>query len=325
MTLPVSTLRQWLIKLFMAFFAGLVCAGVLPALLMIAGRYLFGLTFMVDVRHFQISWLLGTLLLTAAAFWCACAADGTVSAVLWVIPMLAAVWLAPMIGAWAGTRYELLLNLKFNLFANFRFDVWVSHSQQFQPRTTPLALVNWIPTAFLGGIQSFRLFRGQVQGSALLVVRKLVPLVMLAFLCSFALSGLALFATQAAYHAYVPINYTNRAIENVLGSTANLNAGHPLQFTADDLEHAHPLPEDVSRWLQNARITVIPISPTGGVYHSGTWRSSMTPWYYLAVIHLANGTDLTMLYQRGDSAPFGRFSVRIRWPGAAEEEPMWGQ
>ena len=30
MTLPVSALRQWLIKLFMALFAGFVGAGLLP-------------------------------------------------------------------------------------------------------------------------------------------------------------------------------------------------------------------------------------------------------------------------------------------------------
>ena len=38
------------------------------------------------------------LILTFAAFWCACAVNGTVRAVLWVFPVLIAVGLASVFG-----------------------------------------------------------------------------------------------------------------------------------------------------------------------------------------------------------------------------------
>ena len=75
LTLPVSARRQWFIKLCMALFAGFVGAGLLP--LLIAGRLLGSSHMFADV-HFGMDWLLGVVLLTFAAFWCACAVNGTV-------------------------------------------------------------------------------------------------------------------------------------------------------------------------------------------------------------------------------------------------------
>ena len=85
LTLPPSAFRQWLIKLCMALFAGFVGAALLPMLTI--GRYISRSPRVLGDVHLGIGWLLGVLVLTFAAFWCACAVDGTVAAVLWVIPV----------------------------------------------------------------------------------------------------------------------------------------------------------------------------------------------------------------------------------------------
>ena len=75
LTLPVSARRQWFIKLCMALFAGFVGAGLVP--LLIAGRLLGSSHILADV-HVGRDLLVGAVLLTFAAFWCACAVKGTV-------------------------------------------------------------------------------------------------------------------------------------------------------------------------------------------------------------------------------------------------------
>ena len=103
MTLPVSARRQWLIKLLTAMFTGLVCAVLLPVLVMVVLGLIFGSPFMfVDeamaglmifggsifglpvmmLGHALPGLLLTVLVLTFASFWCACAVNGTVRAAL---------------------------------------------------------------------------------------------------------------------------------------------------------------------------------------------------------------------------------------------------
>ena len=121
MTLPVPALLQWRIKLFMALFAGCVGAWLLPILPLIVGGSLFGSPFMLVDVHFAMFWLLVVLLLSFASFWCACAANGTVRAVLWVFPVLIVLGLASDFGERVGSELVNFLVSRFDVFADFKF------------------------------------------------------------------------------------------------------------------------------------------------------------------------------------------------------------
>src|SRR5271163_1593178 len=129
MTLPVSARRQWFIKLFTAILAGSVCAVLLPALVLNAGGFLSGSPTMSVDPHTGWVWLLTVLLLTFASFWSACAVNGTVGAVLWLVPVMIVLSLASGFGALLAPELLALVVSRFELFANFQFTNAVSNIQ----------------------------------------------------------------------------------------------------------------------------------------------------------------------------------------------------
>ncbi len=307
MTLPVSARRQWLIKLVMALFAGFVCAALLPVLVLIVGGYIFGSPFMFVDPHAGMVWLLVVLLLSFASFWCACAANGTARAALLVFPMIFALTLADRFGGWIAPKLLDLVVSRFDSFADFRFTNSVSNIQWFVIRGTPLGVVTLllVPTLLIAVIQSYRLFRAQVQDSILSVIRNLLPLAMMAFLCSFSLLAFFTFVDQAKLQMWAMFRETHEAIEKVQPGTPNLDATHPLELTAEDLAKATPLSERTRRWLRDSRITVAPDAPHPGRYCCpGNSRSITFPpdkaySWYLATVHLANGSKCTLSFVAG--------------------------
>ena len=332
LSLPVPALRQWLIKLCMALFAGLVGAGLLPML--IAGS-LFGRSRrFVDV-HLGIRWLLVVLILTLAAFWCACAVDGTVAAVLWVIPVAVALGSASY---FAGRLAHELTNFVFSSalspFANFRFDWTVArffyrHFRWFALLETPMmyaTLLGGAPALLIALIQSYRLFRAQVRDSTLSVVRNLLPLAMLVFLCGIFVTAFSAMVWHASGQVGMLFAETYVAIQQIIPRTAKLGPGQPLELTGDDVAKAiyphFPFPESTQHWLRNARITVTPdkAHPSGFYCAESPWSS--TRCFYSATIHLADGAVLTQSFEPSANrqGPFGRYSVYAHWPGAAGQE-----
>jgi polyhydroxybutyrate depolymerase len=223
MTLPVSARRQWLIKLVVALFTGLVGAVLLPVFVMVvlglicgspfmfvdqamsglviaggstglAGGPILGLLF-IFVDQTIPGLLLTALLLTVASFWCACAVKGTVRAALWFAPAMAAVLLAGRCGGWIAPKLVDLVVSKFHPFADFRFINAVSnlHLQLFFLGATPLWVISLllVPTLLVAVVQSYRLFRTPLQGSPLSAVRNLLPLAVTAFLSVFCLAAFA--------------------------------------------------------------------------------------------------------------------------------------
>jgi hypothetical protein len=186
LTLPVPVLLQWRIKLYMALFAGFVGAGLLPVLF--ARRSLLGSSHVLADFNFGTGWLLGVLILTFVSFWCACAAHGTVRAVLWVVPVMIALGLASQFGELVGPKFMHLVPSRFAIFASFRFTNAVSSMFQtslisrfsmwefFYNRgyIAPMLWSALIPALFFAVIQSYRLFRAQLQDSTLAVVRNLL-------------------------------------------------------------------------------------------------------------------------------------------------------
>ena len=194
MTLPVSAFLQWRIKLYMALFAGFVGAALLPAL--IAGRFLYGSSGIFMTEDFRVAWLLAVLILTFASFWCACAVKGTVRAVLWVFPVMIVLGLASGFGERVGSELMDLLVSRFDVFADFKFTnavvsmfqtsatvrFFISDLMYSRWYATPNLSVLLVPTLLLAVIQSYRVFRAQLQESILGMIRNLFPLAMVAFL-----------------------------------------------------------------------------------------------------------------------------------------------
>ena len=223
MTLPVSARRQWLVKLAVALFTGLVCAVLLPVLMMVVLGFMFGTHFMfVDqamvgltiaggsiglaggplfgflflfVNQTVPGLLLTALLLTVAAFWCACAVNGTVRTALWFVPAVGALLLAGRCGGWIAPKLVDFVIARLDPFANFRFINAVSnlHLQLFFLVATPLRVVTLllVPTLLIAVMQSYRLFRAQLSDSILSVIRNLAPLAITAFLSVFCFAAFA--------------------------------------------------------------------------------------------------------------------------------------
>jgi hypothetical protein len=295
LTLPMSASRQWLVKLSMALFAGIVGAVVLPAL--IAGRFLFGPSRILADVSLGVGWLLGVLILTFTAFWCACAVTGTARATLWVLPVMSALILANVFGVQAAQELMGFVFLRFVPTISLKFFSAVSNNWRFYRHATLVQTLWWTPALVFAVIQSYRMFRKQLQESPRFVVRRLFPLVMMAFLCSFAIQACFSFEDQTAMQKWTLIFESNDAIEKMISGAPNMDATHPLQLTGDDLAKAWPLSESTRRWLHNARITVV-TDKTHAVGQS-CWGSAkdITLFYYVANVHLASGSDLVLSYQ----------------------------
>ncbi|MGA3168995.1 MAG: hypothetical protein ABSF14_23080 [Terriglobia bacterium] len=314
LTLPVPARRQWLIKLFMALFAGFVGAGLVP--LLIAGRLLGSSHMLADV-HVGRDLLVGAVLLSFAAFWCACAVNGTVRAVLWVLPVMIALYFAGELGKWVGpvltdlffSRFDPFANLKFakavnsildpELFYTFGDVDWAS---RYGYNLARLAFL-WLPTLLLAAGQSYRLFRAEVRESALSLVRNLLPLAMVAFLCSFSLLAFFSFVGRAGDQKLIALFETIQAVETIQSGAAKLDAAHPLQLTVEDLAKASSLSKSTRRLLGNSHITLaLEEAPHHGRDGCGeNSKSSVTPCdqgysWCLATIPLADGSHVAVTF-----------------------------
>lgn len=307
MTLPVPAWRQWLIKLVMAMFAGVVCPAVLPTLVLMAGGHSLAWSFMVEHSAGVMAWLLAMALLCFASFWCASAVNGTVRAALWVFPVMITLALAASRAAWVGLEVMRPVLSRLDIFADFGFTRKVSHLHVIATGVPSLlfVLLLLIPTLVFATIQSYRLFRKQLQDSPLFVVRRLVPLAIITFLCGFALAAGYAFMGHAREQMWGFFLETHQAIEKFQPGTPNLDAAHPLQLTGEDLAKTYPLSDRTRRWLRDARITVAPDKPHAGHYCCGensggiTFTPDRDYSWYLATIHLASGSVCTESFAAG--------------------------
>ena len=307
MTQPVSVRRQWLIKLSVAMFASFVCAVLLPVLVLIAGGILWGSPLMFVTLQVVITWVLTVLLVSFASFWCACAVNGTVRAALSVFPVMGALILAGQFSGWVAGQLMDLVVSRFDPFADFKFTNAVSNIQMYSREATPtlVATLFLVPALLFAVIQSYRLFRAQPQDSPLSVIRYLLPLAIIAFLCGLSLAASFLFVENAKQQMWTMFRETHEAIEKIQPGAAKLDAAHPLQLTVEDLAKASPLSERTRLWLANSSITVAPDKPHPGPYCCGgnSRISTLLPnrayLWYLVTIHRPSGPDCTVLFQGG--------------------------
>jgi len=298
------------IKLFTALFAGFLGAGLLP--LLIAGRLFRTSHGDVDLGT---SWLLGVVLLSLASFWCACAANGTVRAVLWVLPVVIALGTASELGGQAGVQLMNLFVSRFDPFANLRFTTAVvsmfetSATLRFvialgfdRGFATPALTFSLAPTYLLAVIQSYRLFRSQVEANALSLVRTLLPLAVVAFLCSFSLMAFSDFVSNAFGRRNAALFEAVQAIGKI--DLGGLDATHPLQLTVDDLAKASRLSEHTRRWLRGSRVTIVPIEslPRPNRFSGNSTRGPLdldtAQPRYAATLYLAGGSECAQSFQQ---------------------------
>ena len=137
------------------------------------------------------------------------------------------------------------------------------------------------------------------------VIRYLLPLALVAFLCSFSLAAFVAFVDHAKQQMWTLFRETHEAIEKIQPGTAKLDAAHPLQLTVEDLAKASPLSERTRRWLGNSSITVAPDKPHPGRYccwgnsRGTTFVPDKAYSWYLATIHLPSGSNCTVSFQAG--------------------------
>ncbi|HEV1994825.1 MAG TPA: hypothetical protein VGR03_10870, partial [Candidatus Acidoferrum sp.] len=278
MTLPVPARRQWLIKLLMAVFTGFVCTLLLPLLVMAASEFIHGspvIFFDILSEHHRLDssslhrLLIIVPLLSFVSFWCACAVNGMLRAALWVFPAMGAVLLAGVCGDWVGRELAQATVTPMDLVVSwFHFNPWYAIPDG--PKVTWLV----VPALLFGVIQSYRLFRTQREDSTLSVIRCLLPLALVAFLCSFSVSASGF--GDYPRSRWLPFSEAGEAIEKLQLGVTKLDAAHPLQLTVEDLAKSSPMSALTRRWLRGSNIIVAPNQA-----HSG----------YFATIHLASGLD----------------------------------
>jgi hypothetical protein len=285
-------------------------------------------------RHFAFSLLVAVLFLTFAAFWCACAVKGTVPAVLWTLPVMIALYFAGELGKRVGTALTNLFLSRFDPLANVKFAAALSRfgSNAFfkliQAASTNmtdslqaalvLTTLILIPTLLYAVIQSYRLFRAPLQERALSVIRSLLPLAMLAFLCSFSSLAFYSFVGQGAWAAldprWIALHETIGALQKIQSGVAKLDAAHPSQLTVEDLAKASTLSKSTRRLLSDSRITLALDEPP----HHGQFGCAESPQpvglspngasWYSAIIPLADGSRFIVTF---DPATHGVISVGI--------------
>jgi len=185
LTQPVSVRRQWFVKLAMAMFGGLVCTVLVPLFMVAADPLLPGPHF-VGLGGSEFAFLSMLSLLSFAGFWCACAVNGTIRALLLVLPVIGILGAATRLGSSLGGRWPrgTLLDLGVSWFPHQLTGLGMLQSAS--------AIWLIVPTLLLAVFQSYRLFRTEPPDSIRTVIRFLTPLAIVALLCGFFFRGLFL-------------------------------------------------------------------------------------------------------------------------------------
>ena len=267
-TLPISVRRQWLIKLLMAMFAGLACAVLFPVLTIMAGGSLYGSPYLfVDVPAVRGE-LIVLPILTFACFWCACAANGTVRAAIWTMPVIAAIPFASAGGLWLGQELTRTTgSLKDFVVSMFHLSPLAFATVTEYANTRVLWL--FVPTLLFALLQSYWLFRTPPQDGILWMLRCILPVVAVTMLWSF-----------SAYAGFVasrwePFEETRRALDRFQPTTAT------LELTSAELAKGAPLSSLTRRWLTGSSIALAP--------------DNSRPSVYRATIHLASGLECRLI------------------------------
>jgi hypothetical protein len=206
-------------------------------------------------------------------------------------------WVGPVLTDLFFSRFDPFANLKFAHAFNsifvpepFYFFGDVDYASRYGYGLARLTFL-WLPTLLLAAGQSYRLFRAQARESALSLVRNLLPLAMVAFLCSLSLLAFVSFVGRSWDQKSIALFESIQAIETIQSGAAKLDATHPLQLTVEDLAKASSLSKSTRRILGNSHITLaLEVPPHHGQGYS----------WCLATIPLADGSHFTVAFEPGN-------------------------
>jgi hypothetical protein len=253
-------------------------------------------------------------LLSFAAFWCACVVKGTVRATLFVFPALAAVGWAWRAGA------GIVFRDRFNPDGIWGLLASRLHPFPFAPparelffQTQPWGLVcSAVLLVVVAAVQSYRLFRREVQVSVPFAIRSLVPPVIAAFLGGLLAPVPYAVVRSVDGQTYSVLLEVGRAIQKMQIDHAKLDAAHPLELTLDDISRTSPVSDRVRRWVDGGVITVTPRVIRGLSWKNGGGhgdRPSFETFNYFTSFRLRNDWSCwivnTNSFSMGCTSPYG--------------------
>jgi hypothetical protein len=290
LTLPVSLLRQWSIKLAVILAASFMCGVAVfgTASLSVGLAFQDALGNLVHGNVFAL--LFGALLLLPIpAFWCACGVKGTVRAAALIIP----VWL--VLGFTIGATVFFLESRS----ASSVMEDLVRSVHAFPPSHGLTAILNQqgrlrgfseMLVLLLALFQSYRLFRLERSEDIASIGRPLMHLCVVVFLCVFCTGALDMFVRQIYRQEFRVTRELAEAVDKLDLDPAAFDAAHPLLITAEDLNKVYPLSEMSRAWLANSQITVLPkpVKPPLGM-KNGKLRELNAK--YAAHLYFRNGSE----------------------------------
>ena len=172
-----------------------------------------------------------------------------------------------------------------------------------------LTTIILVPTLLYSVTQSYRLFRTQLQDRGLSIVRSLLPLAALAFVCSFSSLTYYTFVARAVWAAQATQNprltallETVEALKRVQSRVGKLDEAHPLQLTAEDLSRASTLSKSTRQLLGDSHITLSLDAPPHHAHFGcpGNGQpeglSARRDSWYSATIPLADGSSFFVAF-----------------------------
>lgn len=263
LTSPGPLPLQWLIKFLSAVSASLASAVVVvvAAYPIIAPQFPSYLhtgvqAFLRDRDTVNLFALV--LAATLVAFWCACAVDGTIRAASWTLPLVFAVTTAASAGGalpYIEPFREVLGQVVLKMHP-FPLSPRLEAIADWNYSNTPLVL---IPTAALAIFQSYQFFKRERQESSQSIFRRLISLCGIAFLCAFLPDALNSYVRVIYSQQSTTINEVTAAVQRLQVDTAQLDAGHSIPVSLEDLSKVYPLSRISRAWLPATSISIYPM------------------------------------------------------------------
>jgi ABC-type transport system involved in multi-copper enzyme maturation permease subunit len=312
LTLPVSLLRQWAVKLVVILAASFICGVAVLGTASISVGPVFQDAVEDFFRGNVLEPLFGVvLLLTIPAFWCACAVKGTVRAAALIIPA----WLAIVFTA-AATSFFLespSANSVMEYLVRAFHALTVPHV--LRPIVfDPMPVIHFLETVALLLVlfQSYRLFRLERSEDITPIARPLIQLCVIVFLFAFCSGVITRFVMSTYFEEYRVAREVGETVDKLDLNPAALDAAHPLPVTVEDLNKVAPLSEMSRAWLSDARITILPKPATPvRTIKNGKWQELNAK--YAAHLDFRNGTECKV------------YDVRTfcRHPGEVVSDRLW--
>ena len=260
LTLPVSSWKQWSVKLSVALCTSLFTAiGVPLSVLMVSG-WLAGAPLSYLGNAPLLAWVLEVLIVTLVAFWCSCVVKGTVRAALWCFPALFALGLA-----WALSHWLCIIAIDYAKFFvdfllakidPFRANRLVASVLRSSGSQVPILTFLVGPLLAVGLIQSHRLFRGQLEDRKFHVIKSVLAPLTTLILCGFLTTAVFSLALTLRQEQVDIVGEAHVAIEALEASASGPTASNVQKFTFDDLAKGGPLSVQTRHWLSNSTIVV---------------------------------------------------------------------